>query len=252
VQNSRERPHGLPASIDACVIDLDGTLTMGLGLTRGAAALIAAAAPAFVVLSNNSSHDAPGLAAELAQRGLPVPAERIVLAGVEAVAMLARERPGQRVMLLASPAIAQVAIASGLVCDDAQPDSVLVARDERFSYERLERAANAVRRGARLVAANGDFTHPGPADTVVPETGALLAALRACCPGVECRIAGKPQTPLFAAALRILGTRPERTLMIGDNDTTDGEGARRMGMPFLRVRDCDVTDAAALVRIRRA
>jgi len=251
VPNSRV-PHALPDGIDACVVDLDGTLTVGEGLTRGAGELVAAAGPALVVLSNNSSHDADGLAAELARRGLHVPAERIVLAGVEAVALLAREQPGQRVLLLASPAIERRAMAAGLVPDDADPDTVLVARDERFDYARLQRAANAVLRGARLVAANGDHTHPGPGGTVVPETGSLLAAVCACCPAAPCRIVGKPNAPLFAAALRLLGTRPERTLMIGDNDATDGEGARRMGMPFLRVHDCDVTEAARLVRARRA
>ncbi|MCC6532448.1 MAG: HAD-IIA family hydrolase [Burkholderiales bacterium] len=238
----------LPASIEACVIDLDGTLTVGEGLTRGAAELLAATRGAFVVLSNNSSHSPAGLADELARLGLRVAAERIVLAGAETVRLLAAEQPGARVMLIASPVLERLATHAGLVSIDEQPDFVVLARDERFSYERLARAANALRRGAQLIAANADLTHPGPDGTIVPETGALFAALRACCPDIACRVIGKPEPCLFMQALRILGTRPERTLVIGDNPATDGLGAKRSGMPFLRVRDCDVTDTAAWVR----
>jgi len=238
------------AAIDACVIDLDGTLTVGERPTRGARELLAAIGGAYVVLSNDSSHSPAGLALELAALGLDTPVERIVLAGAETIRLLGQERPGAHVLLLASPALEQLAVAQGLVLAPDRPQLVVLARDERFSYERAANAVNAVLRGAQLVATNADLTHPGADGSIVPETGALLAALRACCPQAPCRVIGKPEPYLFVEALRILGTRPERTLVIGDNPATDGAGAQRLGMPFLRVRDCDVTAAAALVRAR--
>lgn len=237
-------------AIDGCVIDLDGTLTLGDGLTRGARELVAATGGAFVVLSNNSSHSATDLATELAALELDVPPARILLAGAHAVALLGQERPGERVLLLGSPALERLAVAAGLVLDEDRPRTVLLARDERFSYPRFARAANAVRHGAQFMVANADLTHPGPDGGIVPETGALLAAFRACCPDAPCRVIGKPEAALFADALRILGTRPERTLVIGDNAATDGEGARRTRMPFLHVFDCDVSAAAAVVHRR--
>ncbi len=249
-----EAASDVPASIDACAVDLDGTLTVGDGLTPAAKELLVAAQGAFVVLSNNSSHTPVQLSAELAARGLVVPAERIVLAGAQSVRLIAMEQPGARVMLFGSPALERLALEAGLVLTHDRPHLVVLARDERFSYEGIGHAANALRRGGRLVVANADFTHPGPEGSVVPETGALLAAVRACAPDVPYRVISKPEPFLFEEALRVLGTRAERTLMIGDNAATDGLGARRAGMPYLHVRNCDVTFAAALVRgrIRRA
>lgn len=232
------------------IIDLDGTLSVGDGLTLGAARLVAATGGAYVVVSNNSSHDPEGLAAELAQRGLSLAPERIVLAGKVAVELLASERPNARVMLLGSPAIARLAEQAGLRLTDDEPQLVLLARDEAFSYARLERAANAVLRGAELVVANTDATHPGTGGSVVPETGALLAALRACCGPVPFRSIGKPGPMLFEAALRILGTAPAKTVVIGDNPETDGAGAARLGMRFLQVRDGDAEAAARAIEGR--
>jgi HAD superfamily hydrolase (TIGR01450 family) len=228
------------------IIDLDGTLAVGDGLTRGAARLVAATRGAYVVVSNNSSHDPAGLAAELAGRGLALDPERIVLAGAVTVGLLAAERPGARLMLLGSAAIARLAALAGLVLVDHDPQLVLLARDEGFSYERLKRAANALLAGAELVVTNTDATHPGNGG-VVPETGALLAAVRACCGPVRFRSIGKPGPALFAAALRTLGTAPAQTLVIGDNPETDGAGAAALGMPFLHVRDGDADAAAKAV-----
>lgn len=232
------------------IIDLDGTLSVGDGLTRGAARLVAATGGAYVVVSNNSSHDPEGLAEELARRGLSLAPERIVLAGKVAVELLATQRPNARVMLLGSRAIARLAERAGLQLTDHGPHVVLLARDEHFSYARLARAANAVLAGAELVVTNTDATHPGPGGSVVPETGTLLAALRACCGPVPFRSIGKPGPLLFEAALRILGTAPASTLVIGDNPDTDGAGAARLGMRFLLVRDGDAEAAAGAIENR--
>jgi len=239
------------ATLDAYVIDLDGTLAAGGCLTRGAGELIAATGGAYVVVSNNSSHSPCGVADELAACGLAIPPERIVLAGAVTLTLLASERPGARVMLLGSTAMAEMAVAAGMRLVEDDPDMVVLARDEQFSYDRLLRAANAVRGGAELVATNADPSHPGKDGRIVPETGALLAALKACCGPLTHRTIGKPGPVLFTEALRRLGTAPARTLVIGDNAATDGLGAQRLGMPFLQVHDCDAAAAAALLRRRK-
>lgn len=233
------------------IIDLDGTLSVGDGLTRGAARLIAATGGAYVVLSNNSSHDPAGLARELGERGLALAPERIVLAGASTVRLLAAERPGLRVMLLGSRAIASLAAREGLHLTDDDPQVVLLARDEHFSYERLKIAANSVLRGAELVVTNTDLTHPGPEGSVIPETGSLLAALRACCGPVPFRSIGKPGPALFREALRILGTAPASTWVIGDNPDTDGVGAAQLGMPFRLVREGDANSVAGAIEKAR-
>ncbi len=166
-----------------------------------------------------------------------VPPDRILLAGATAIDVVARETPGARVMVLASSAIRTYARQLGLELTETNSDIVVLGRDRKFSYARLTAAANAVRNGAQLIVANPDLTHPGPNETVVPETGALLSALLACTGNVAHRIIGKPELPMFRKALQLLGARSDDAVMIGDNPDTDGRGAQAAGMTFIHVND---------------
>jgi HAD superfamily hydrolase (TIGR01450 family) len=218
------------------LVDLDGTLLTGETLVGGARELLAMVEGRFVIVSNNAEHTPAELAAMLGSLGLDVPADRIVLAGTLALELIARDLPQARVMLLGSPSLHDFAQALGLRVDDDHPEVVVVGRDRRFSYERLRLAANAVRAGAMLVAANPDLTHPGLAGGIVPETGAILAAILACTGPTAHRVVGKPEHTLFLAGLALLGCAPHEAVMIGDNIETDGRGAERLGMPFIRVQ----------------
>jgi HAD superfamily hydrolase (TIGR01450 family) len=213
------------------LVDLDGTLISG-GALPGARELVAALGERMVVVSNDSEHVPAQLSRMLAGWDLRVPPERIVLAGTATVDLVARERPGGRVLLLAGPALSAHARARGLRLVTERPDLVVVARDRRFTYARLERACRALAEGAGLVAANPDLVHPGPHGPV-PETGALLSAILACAGPVPCRIVGKPEPALFERALAVLGIAAADAVMIGDNPQTDGAGAKRLGIRYV-------------------
>jgi 4-nitrophenyl phosphatase len=118
----------------------------------------------------------------------------------------------------------------GLTLVRDAPDQILLTRDTRFSYAALSTVINAVHRGAELIVANGDLTHPGPDGRLVPETGALLAAVLACVPHASIRTVGKPAPLLFSRACEVAGVSPAKAIMIGDNPATDGKGARDFGI----------------------
>ena len=217
------------------LIDLDGTLVCGGRAMPGAHAFLEACAGRFVVVSNDAEHTPAELAGDLQRLGLAVPANRIVLAGAVALDEIAARRPGARVLVLASEALARHAGEHGLRPVRNRPDVVFLGRDRRFSHQRLALAANAVRAGAELVVANPDLVHPGPGGAVVPETGALLAALLACTGPVDYRLIGKPEPTLFAAGLALLGLPKRAVAMLGDNPRTDGEGARRFGVRYVEI-----------------
>jgi HAD superfamily hydrolase (TIGR01450 family) len=217
------------------LVDLDGTLVRQQEAIAGAAELLAHFDGRYAIVSNNSTHTAQGLAQRLRRLGLRVPASRIVLAGELAVRQLVQQHPGARVLLVGSPALQRFAEARGLRLVRADAEFVLLALDMRFSHARLASAANELRRGARLLATNADATHPGPEGRVVPETGALLAALVAASGVQPWRVVGKPAPLLFEEGLRRLGAEPRRTVVIGDNPLTDAAGAAALGMPCLLV-----------------
>lgn len=218
------------------LLDWDGCVAVDNRVLCSARRLIEQYADRIAIVSNNSTHVSADLAAILARHGLAVPEERILLAGVEAVRHVSARRT-RRVMLIGSPKVRQFARAQGVSLVRENADLVVLARDARFTYAKLERAANALQRGAELVVANADRTHPGAGNRLVPETGSLLAALLACVDSARDRMQmiGKPAPLLFELACERLSVAPGEAVMIGDNPETDGEGAKRAGMHAILV-----------------
>ena len=210
--------------------DLDGCLVAGGKLLPGARQLVAHARDRLVIVSNNSIDTPATLAAKLARLNLPVAPERIVLAGATAVEHLAATAPQARVAIYGAPAIVRYARSLGLVVDHDRPNFVLLARDRRFSYARLHRLVRQIEHGADFIVTNVDIAHPGSDGERVLETGVLLAAVKACLPGIKYKAIGKPSPPLYQAAMRRISAGRDELLAIGDNPATDREGARRMGV----------------------
>jgi 4-nitrophenyl phosphatase len=114
---------------------------------------------------------------------------------------------------------------------------MVLLRDTRFSYARLLLGVNALLDGGRLIVSNPDVTHPGVAGRVVPETGALLAAIQACIPvgALHMEVIGKPNAHLFQTACAALSIVPSQAIMIGDNPATDIIGAQQFNMAAVLV-----------------
>jgi 4-nitrophenyl phosphatase len=228
-------PIGPLAQARHLLLDLDGTLVRQNEAIDGAAELLERFEGRFAIVSNNSTHTAQGLSLRLRRLGLRVPPSRIVLAGELSANLLARQHPTARVMVVGSTALQRHARALGLRLVTAEAEFVLLALDMRFSHARLSAVANELLDGARLVATNADASHPGPHGRVVPETGALLAAVTAASGVQPWRIVGKPEPLLFEEGLRCLGAEPASTVVVGDNPATDAAGAARLGLACVLV-----------------
>lgn len=217
------------------LVDLDGTLMSGGRLLPGADTLLELLRDRFVIVSNDSEHTPQQLARKFGQWKLTISVDRILLAGTCALDAIARFHPEARVMILGSPALHRYAKRIGLAPDDTNPQAVLVARDRRFTFNRLSNAVNAISSGARFYVACPDFTHPALDGRMVPEAGALAAAIFACVGDVEHIVIGKPETMLFEMGCKRLNIDPSDAVMIGDNPLTDAAGADRFGMRFIKV-----------------
>lgn len=221
----------------ALLIDFDGTLVVGDKLVPGAAELVEAYAGRCAVITNNSSDTPAHLAERLAQCGIVFPKDRIFSAGVALVEEVARSAGSAPVLAMLSPAMRGLARSLGVTLSDSGAALVAVGRDQAFDYRTLASAANAVKRGARLIAANGDGSHPGPHGTVIPETGSIIAAINAVL-GSSCEpeIVGKPAPRLASAALACLGgAERRRVVVVGDNRQTDGVLAASIGAIYHHV-----------------
>lgn len=190
-----------------------------------------------VIVSNNSTLLPADIVHVLAKAGACFPAERVLLAGCEALIAGAELGADVRALVLGSPRMKAFAKRIGLNLVQDGVELVVLLRDTRFSYAKLERAVQALRLGARLIVANPDRTHPGANGALVPETGALLAAIGACIDlsANHTAVIGKPSAGLFEKACRLLQATPGEAVMIGDNPSTDIAGAHALGMGSILV-----------------
>lgn len=225
------------AEAKAILLDWDGCAAIADRPQPAALALMAARPDAFAIVSNNTSHVRGFFADRLRSGGVLVEPERVILAGIETL-LRARQLAPRRTMLLGSPRMEEAARRMGLTLSSEEADLVVLLRDTRFSYAKLTQAANAVRRGARLLVGNPDRTHPSTEDRVMPETGALMAALMTCVEpsSVDVEVVGKPHPTLFLRACEALAVRPEDAVMIGDNPDTDVAGAAPLGLRCILVQ----------------
>ncbi|MDX2222516.1 MAG: HAD hydrolase-like protein [Rhodospirillaceae bacterium] len=217
------------------LLDWDGCVAIANRPRPAALAFIARNVHRCAIVSNNSTHLPGDIADILEADGVAFPSSRIFLAGAEAVARAVPARVPT--MVVGNPRLKARGRELGLTMSDSDVGQVVLLRDTKFTYARLQRAVTALRAGARLIVANPDQTHPGPDGGIVPETGALLAAIEACLDtaDLDMEIVGKPAPHLFSRACASLDTRPEHAVMIGDNPLTDAAGAGALDMPSILV-----------------
>ena len=222
----------------AIVLDMDGVLLLDwepLPGAREAVERLAAAGHALGVLTNTTSRPRAEIAAALAERGMAIPAERVVTATSATAQYLHERHAGARVLVLAEPEVAPQ-LEGVSVVEGAGADVVVIggADPEAFAWERLETAFRALHAGAVLVAMHENrwwSTAAGPR----LDGGAAVRGL-AYAAGVRPRVVGKPSARIFRSACALLGARPAEAVMVGDDLRSDVLPARRAGLRGVLVR----------------
>jgi 4-nitrophenyl phosphatase len=215
--------------------DLDGVVWRGEEPIPGSAngvRVLQDAGLRVVFLTNNSSLRVDDYIAKLGRMGIAAASDDIGTSAQAAALLLGESLPiGARVLACAGPGVVEALTAAGYTVVDRPPaDAVVVGFHREFDFERLTRAADAVRSGARFVATNADPTYPVPGG-FVPGAGAIVAAV-ATASGVRPEIAGKPEAATVALVRQRFGGTG---IVVGDRPSTDGALARAIGWPFALV-----------------
>jgi HAD superfamily hydrolase (TIGR01450 family) len=215
--------------------DLDGVIWRGDDAIPGAAdgvATLRAAGAHVTFLTNNSSGRVSDYVDKLARMGIDARGVDVATSAQAAAALLHEELPrGSTVLACAGPGVVEALERNAFfVVDEGPADAVVVGWHREFNFERLARASDAVRAGARYIATNLDPTYPA-ADGMLPGAGAIAAAVTTAA-GVEPVAAGKPNAPTVALVRSRFG---RRGVMVGDRPSTDGAFAAALGWPFALV-----------------
>lgn len=242
VTHPETTPHGSPKPLceayDAALLDLDGVVYLGGVAVPGAGAALERARAAGMRLAfctNNASRTPSAIAEQLTRLGVPATGADIVTSAQAAARLLAgRLGPGTRVLVLGGIGLRLAVREQGLrpvTLAAERPEAVVQGFSAAIRYDEISEAAAAVSNGAWYVASNADATMPtarGPR----PGNGSLVQVL-VNATGERPVVAGKPEPPLHAEAVRRTGAR--RPLVVGDRLDTDIEGAVRAGADSLLV-----------------
>ena len=220
---------------DVLLLDLDGVVYRGSSAVPHAAEALAAVRSRGVrvgYITNNASRTAASVAEHLTDLGMPAEPREIVTSPQAAVRLLADRLPaGARVLAIGGEGLRSVVLEAGFVlaagADDA-PDAVVQGFSPELGWKDLAEASFALADPDLLwVATNTDWTIPVDRG-IAPGNGTLVSAVHAAVGRLPI-VAGKPETPLFEAAVeRFSAVRP---FFVGDRLDTDIQGANAAEMP---------------------
>lgn len=216
------------------LFDLDGTLYLGERALPGAPETLAAlrargARVAF--LSNKPIEPAANYAAKLSRLGMPAAPAEVLNSSIIMARYLQRTAPDARVYLIGEEPLAAELRQRGiaLVTDPLTADHVVVSWDRQFTYQKLDDALQAIKRGARFIATHPDRTCPVDGGEVADVAGMIGAIEGVTGKKVEL-ITGKPSSITVQEALSLLGLQPEECIMVGDRLETDIRMGKEAGM----------------------
>jgi glycerol-1-phosphatase len=223
------------AGTDVLLLDLDGVVYRGrdalphvvdvLGRVRSSGVTVG-------YITNNASRRPDTVAEQLRGYGLDVETDQVVTSPQAAVRLLSdRLPPGARILVIGGDGLVSEVQAAGFEVvrsADDSPDAVVQGFATELGWKDLAEASFALADPDRLwVATNTDWTIPVERG-IAPGNGTLVSAVHAAV-GRMPLVAGKPETPLFEAAVERF--RAMHPFFVGDRLDTDIAGANAAGMP---------------------
>lgn len=211
-------------------LDMDGTLYLGNQLfpyTQEFLAGIQSAGKDFILLTNNSSKSPNDYLGKLAGMGIEMPPEKIYTSGTATIDYFLKNNLSRKIYLMGTPALCQQFIEAGFEIDAPQPDFVVLGFDLNFTFGKLDKACRLIRSGVPFIATHPDFNCPLEGGDMLPDCGALSAAITAAT-GVHPKVIGKPNQEMLDGVLHRLQKAKADLVLVGDRLMTDIQ----MGLNF--------------------
>jgi NagD protein len=204
------------------ICDMDGVIYHGNRLLPGAKEFVAwllGNDKRFLFLTNSSERSPRELQQKLARMQIEVPVENFYTSALATAGFLASQHPRGSAYVIGEAGLTNALYQEGFSMNDVNPDYVVVGDTRTYNFERVERAVQLVRGGARLIGTNPDLTGPSEGG-IVPSTGSLIAPIELAT-NRKAYFVGKPNPLMMRHALKQLACRREETVIIGDRMDTD-------------------------------
>lgn len=200
-------------------------------------------------LTNNSTRTREQYCEKLINLGIPADINDVITSAYATALYLRELAPdGAAVYVIGEEGVYVELARAGMrtvdVVNGEKIDFVVVGLDRQFTYEKLNLAQQAIRRGAKFIATNADTTFPLEEGVLSPGNGSLVAAIKAAT-DVEPFVIGKPEPYSLLKCLELADAKPEEAAIIGDRLDTDILGGRRAGLQTFLVLTGVATRAEA-------
>lgn len=218
------------------ICDMDGVIYQGDRLIPGAKAFLRKLIEGnhrFLFLTNNSQQTPLDLKRKLDSLGIQVGVNHFYTSALATAAFLNSQHPQGTAYVIGDAGLTHALYEVGYSITDRNPDYVVLGTTRSYDFERIEKAVNLIRAGARFIATNPDLTGPVE-EGVTPACGALATPIQLAT-GKRPYFVGKPNPLMMRMALRRLGDHSENTFMVGDNMETDIIAGTETGMRTILV-----------------
>ena len=204
------------------ICDMDGVIYHGNQILPGVAEFVNWMIDndkRFVFLTNSAERTPHELSMKLSRMGLNVSADHFYTSAMATAEFLHSQRPGCTAYVIGEAALSKALYDLGIYMNDVNPDYVVVGETRSYSFEKLEKAINLVRKGAKLIGSNPDTT--GPVENgIIPATGALIAPIEIAT-GKKAYFVGKPNPLMLRHGLKKINCHSSEIVFVGDRMDTD-------------------------------
>ena len=204
------------------ICDMDGVIYHGDCILPGALEFVdwlKTENKNFLFLTNSSERSPRELKEKLDRLGIQVEASHFYTSAQATASFLVSQRPGGSAYVIGEAGLTNALYEGGFSMNEINPDYVVVGETRSYSYEKIERAVNLVRNGAKLIGTNPDLTDSMGKD-IAPGTGSLIAPIELAT-GVKAYFLGKPNPLMMRHGRKILGCSRNETAIVGDRMDTD-------------------------------
>ncbi len=173
----------------------------------------------FIFLTNSPERTPHELSMKLQRMGLEVSADHFYTSAMATAEFLSSQKPNCTAYVIGEPSLTKAMYDKKIYMNDINPDYVVLGETRTYNFEKIEKAIELVRGGAKLIGANPDtvgVTEKG----IMPATGALIAPIEIAT-GKKAYFVGKPNPLMLRHGLKLLGCHSADIAFIGDRMDTD-------------------------------
>lgn len=211
------------ARVRCFALDLDGTFYLDNQLFPFSLAFVNHLREAkidYIFVTNNSSLNAKDYLSKLHRMGVPVEQRQIYTSGDATIHYLAEHSRQRDIYLLGTENLHLAFREYGFQTESQKPDFVVIGFDKTLTYDKLSRACRFIRAGVPFIATHPDLNCPMPGDDMIPDCGAISAAI-ASATGVQPKFIGKPNKEMITGLLQRAGVANDELAIVGDRLMTD-------------------------------